>query len=362
MTKTSPQIPLCLHFNQFIKASATGRRLTPSGKRIAAGTVVNYRFTQKLLQEYEEKSGSTLRILLLHKASMRTLQHEKNYWAKFFLRFSGFLYNDKNYSDNYVSGVFKILKTFFNYLQNQKGFIVGNYHKSFRIPLQQSAPVVLQLGQLQFLIGNKNFQQALNPSLTRAKDIFVVGCTVALRFSDLMSLKKSNLVKTGHEIYLTLFTQKTGTEIRIPLPAYVLEIIDRNKAKTGKYLLPRLSSTNMNLQVKKLIKQAGWNHNLQKHISYRGTMKELRSKNGSTWPFYQHITTHTMRRTAITTLLMMGVPENLVRRLSGHAPGSKEFYKYIAIAQEYMNHEIRNAFKKLMEVPATDVNNSMGTA
>ncbi len=360
MATKSPQIPFCGHFNQFIKASAAGRRLTASGKKMAAGTIGNYRFTQKLLQEYEEKYAITLRIQLLHKASMRTLQHEKNYWARFFLRFSAFMYNDKKYYDNYVSGVFKILKTFFNYLQNQKGYMVGNYHKSFRIPLQQSAPVVLQPGQLQFLISNKKFQQALNPSLKRAKDIFVVGCTVALRFSDLMNLKKSNLVQNGSETYLTLFTQKTGTEIRIPLPDYVLEIIDRNKTKTGRYILPRLSSSNMNLQVKKLIKQAGWNHSLQKNISCRGKMKELKSKNGSTWQFYQHITTHTMRRTAITTLLMMGVPENLVRRLSGHAPGSKEFYKYIAIAQEYMNHEIRNAFKKLMEIPAADAINNNG--
>ena len=59
-----------------------------------------------------------------------------------------------------------------------------------------------------------------------------------------------------------------------------------------------------------------------------------------------------MRRTAITTLLMLGVPENLVRRVSGHAPGSKEFYKYVSIAQEYLNEEVKNAYKKLMETPA----------
>jgi len=42
-----------------------------------------------------------------------------------------------------------------------------------------------------------------------------------------------------------------------------------------------------------------------------------------------------MRRTAITTLLIMGVPEAMVRKISGHAPGSKEFYKYVGIAQDY---------------------------
>lgn len=282
---------------------------------------------------------------------MRTLQVEKNYWARFFQQFSSFLYKDKGYYDNYTTGVFKILKTFFNYLQIEKGYVVGNYHKSFRIPLQQSTPVVLQPWQLQFLICNKEFEVSLNPSLKRVRDIFIIGCTVALRFSDLMNLKKSNLVQTDNENSLTFFTQKTGIEIRIPLPGYVLEIINRNKRKAGKYILPRLSSSNMNLQIKKLIKQAGWNHTLPKSISCRGKMQEIKSKTGNTWPFYQHITAHTMRRTAITTLLMMGVSENIVRKISGHAPASKEFYKYVSIAQEYLNQEVKNAYERLIENP-----------
>jgi hypothetical protein len=58
-----------------------------------------------------------------------------------------------------------------------------------------------------------------------------------------------------------------------------------------------------------------------------------------------------MRRTAITTLLILGVPENIVRKISGHAPGSKEFYKYIGLAQEYMNQEVCKAYQKLVELP-----------
>ena len=279
---------------------------------------------------------------------MRTLQVEKNYWARFFHQFSAFLYKEKGYYDHYTSSVFKVLKTFFNYLQIEKGYVVGNYHKSFRIPLQQATPVVLQPWQLQFLICNKEFEDSLNTSLKRARDIFIVGCTVALRFSDLMKLKKTNLIRTGNENILILFTEKNGAEIRIPLPGYVLEIINRNKRKAGKYILPRLSSTNMNLQIKKLIKKAGWAYTVPKNISCRGKMQEIKSKTGNTWLFYQHITAHTMRRTAITTLLMMGVPENIVRKISGHAPASKEFYKYVSIAQEYLNHEVKNAYEKLL--------------
>src|SRR5205814_1378255 len=143
MKRTTPQLILSEQFNQFIKASSSGRRLTPSGKRITKGTITNYQYVYKLIDEYEIKSENNLRIQLLHRASMRTIQREKNYWNRFFNQFSNFLYKDKGYYDNYVANVFKTIKTFFNYLQKEKGFIVGNHHKSFRIPLQQATPVVI---------------------------------------------------------------------------------------------------------------------------------------------------------------------------------------------------------------------------
>jgi integrase len=205
---------------------------------------------------------------------------------------------------------------------------------------------------LNFLITNTAFENQLNPYLKRARDIFVFGCTVGLRVSDLMRLKKSNLVYTEKEVWLIINTQKTGTEVRIPLPDYALQIIKRYKRKAGKYILPRLASSNLNIQVKKLIEKAGWTHSLTKTINRQGKVKEIKNPNGTTWKFHQHITAHTMRRTAITTLLIMGVPELIVRKISGHAPGSKEFYKYVAISQQYLNQEVQNAYKKLVNDPA----------
>jgi integrase len=350
--KKSPQLQFTNHFLQFIKVSKSGRRLTPSGKRITKGTIKNYEHVYDLIEVFESKLIDKLRIQLLHRASMRTLQREKNYWNRFFNQFSNFLYKDKSYYDNYVANVFKTIKTFFNYLQKEKGFVVGNYHKSFRIPLQQATPVVILPPQLNFLITNKEFETSLNPYLKRTKDIFDFGCTIGLRYSDLMSLKKTSIVLNNNEASLLLFTQKTNTEIKIPLPQYLLDIVHKYRHKAGKYILPRLSSTNINLQVKKLVKAAGWNNTLQKNLSRRGKMTELKTGEGNTWPFYQHVTAHTMRRTAITTLLIMGVPEPIVRKISGHAPGSKEFYKYVGLAQDYLNKEVKNAYQKLLEIPS----------
>jgi integrase len=351
MKRNTAQLLFSEQFSQFIKSSASGRRLSASGKRISKGTILNYRYAEKLIDQFEKKNNISLRIQLLHRASMRILQRERNYWHRFYVEFSRFLYQDKGYYDNYVMNTFKVIKTFFNYLQKQKGYMVGNYHRTFRIPVQQPSPVVLLPEQLNFLITCREFDKNLNPHLKRAKDIFVFGCTVGLRFSDLMNLKKKNIIDECGEPFLVLFSHKTGTEIKIPMPDYLMEIVRRYKRKAGRYILPRLSSSNLNLQIKNLIKAAGWDHPLLKTISHRGKMIELKKETGNSWRFYHHITAHTMRRTAITTLLILGVPEMIVRKISGHAPGSREFYKYVGLAQEYLNREVRNAFKKLGESP-----------
>jgi len=351
MKKQAPQLPLLPAFNKFIAASSTGRRKTPSGKRISKGTIQNYCNAYRLLAAFQSGSGLPLRILLLHRCSLRVLQQEKNYWQRFYRRFSSFLYTQNGYCDNYTGNIFKSLKTFFNYLQNEKGLATGNYHRQFRTPLQQPLPVVLSPQQLNFLITCKTFEATLPPSLKRTKDILVTGCTIGLRVNDLMHLRKTNILYTAAGAALKTNIHKTNTETLIPLPPYVVDIIKKYKRKPGPYLLPQLSVTNLNLQLKQLAEKAGWIYPLPKYRSIGGYLKELKKEGGRTWRFHEHITAHTMRRTAITTLLILGVPEMVVRKISGHAPNSKEFYRYVSIAQDYMDATVKKAYEILLGQP-----------
>jgi integrase len=116
-------------------------------------------------------------------------------------------------------------------------------------------------------------------------------------------------------------------------------------------LFRRLCNTNFNLHLKAIGHLAGWNNPTPKYRSIKGMLQEIKTPSGASWPFYQHLSAHTMRRTAISTLLMMGVNENVVRRISGHAPGSKEFYRYVVLAQSYMDGQVRQAFDKLVNDP-----------
>jgi integrase len=357
--KSAPrQILLLPEFRKFITASSTGRRLMPSGKKVRSGTIQQYHCVLLLLQKFEQLQTDPIRIQFIHKASLRLLQKEKNYWARFFKKFSLFLYKKKNCYDQYVGAVFKIIKTFFHYLIVEKALPVGTFYKKFRVPTEKFNPVILSPAQLKFLITNKEFEASLSLSLKRVKDIFVFGCTVALRFQDLMRLQKTNIQATTEGTIVILNTQKTSTEIKIPLPEYAIAITDKYSRKTGRYVLPRLSSTNLNLGIKSLIKKAGWDYSLPKIRQRMGEAQEMKNAAGESFKFYEHITAHSMRRTAITTLLLMGVDENSVRKISGHAPGSKEFYRYVVVVQEYLNAKVKEAHLRLLneeEIPMQKV-------
>jgi len=333
---------------KFIGATASGRRLMPSGKRIRPGTIEQYRHVLKLLLHFETMQKEPLRIRLQHRSTLREMQKEKNYWKRFHKNFSLYMYRSRGYYDRYTGSVFKVIKVFFHYLSVDKGLPVGEYHKQFRAPSESFVPVVLTPGQLRRFITDKVFEAGLPAMLKLIKDIFVFGCTAGLRYADLMRLRKTNILFEADGACLLLETGKTGSTVRVPLPDYALAIIDKYSRRTGLYVLPRVSNASFNNQVKKLIKLAGWNHPLLKYRHRQGLPVEIKTAQGKSWRFYDHITAHTMRRTAITTLLLMGVDETSVRRISGHAPGSKEFYRYVALVQDYLNAKVKEAHKKLL--------------
>ncbi len=136
---------------------------------------------------------------------------------------------------------------------------------------------------------------------------------------------------------------KTSTDTRIKLPDYALQIIATYKG--NKTLLPQLSNNRLNLILKELCLKAGWTYEVGKKREQKGVPKEINisKKSGNksrVYRFCDLITTHTMRRTAITTLLTLGMPEIMVRNISGHSSNSKEFYKYVSYAQQFIDMEI----------------------
>lgn len=337
-------------FEKFIKDSRKGKRLQPNGKKISKGTICNYFNTLRLVKCFCIKKGFYLRIRPIPLLSDKEVSEEKDYWNKFYKKFSDHLYDDCGYYDNYVGLIFKNIKAFFNYLIKNLGMVVGNFHKSFYAHKEEIAIFPLMPEELNFLICNKEFEETLKPRMKEVKDFFVFGCTVALRFSDLNALKKTNVRHINGSNYLAVRSIKTGTDTLMKLPDYAFDIILKYSRLKNR-LLPKFNIANINKFIKRLLESAGFTQAVLISRNRRGNAVEFKKgmNNRKGNRFCDMACSHTMRRTAITTMLSLGVPEQIVRQISGHSPNGKEFYRYVFWSQAYQDRETEKMYEILSQ-------------
>lgn len=338
-------------FEKFISESKKGKRLQPDGKKISAGTIKNYSTTKQLLERFCMEKNFDLRIRQERYLNTRETEIEKNYWKKFYKKFTEYLYSDLGCFDNYVGGNIKNIKAFFNYLNKENTVKPGNFYKLFYVRKEEGTVYSLMPEELNFLIYNLEFEQSLSKRMREVKDVFVFGCTVALRVSDLLILKRSALREVNSQVYLAVRSQKTSTDTLIKLPDYAVGILSKYK-KLKRGILPPFNRSNLNAYIKKLLEKAGFTNEVSVVKSKRGEELQLKNKEAKDkcYRFCDVASTHTMRRTAITTMLCLGMPEQVVRKISGHAPGTKEFYRYVLWAQTYQDKETEIMFEKLKQL------------
>lgn len=213
---------------------------------------------------------------------------------------------------------------------------------------EEVAILVLSPEQLKYLIHNDEFTNSLSPALQRIKDIFVFGCTTGLRYSDIFTLNNKNFEEKENRYYLKIRSQKTKTYSFIKLPDYAAKIYLNYKNRSAKKsVFKTMTLFTFNKNLKALGEQAGFTEYVntsreqQGKITSRSTQTNVR--------FCDKMSSHMMRRTAITTLLILGMPEHLVRKISGHSATSSSFNRYVHYAQAYIDREIDKVHEQLSE-------------
>jgi integrase len=248
-----------------------------------------------------------------------------------------------------VGANIKIIRVFFNYLKNDKDMITGDFQRLFYVRKEEIDILVLSPEQLKFLIHNVEFSNGLTPALKRVKDIFVFGCTTGLRYSDIFSLTTKNFEQQGNDWYLKLRSQKTKTYSFVKLPNYAVEIYQSYKPAISRVtVFGSLTLFNFNKSLKQIGERAGFTSPVEiqrerQGKTKRSTNRHITDRNR----FCDKMSSHMMRRTAITTLLILGMPEHLVRKISGHSAASGSFNRYVHYAQSYIDKEIDKVYSKL---------------
>ena len=189
----------------------------------------------------------------------------------------------------------------------------------------------------------------LSAQQERIKDIFIFGCTTCLRYSDVFLLTNKNFEQNNTDWYLKIKSKKTKTFSLIKLPSYAVSIYQKYQSKNPKTsLFGTISLFNFNKNLKQIGELAGFTQTVEVSREKQGKSHILKTdKKNPQNRFCDKMSSHMMRRTAITTLLILGMPEHLVRKISGHSSASNSFNRYVHYAQSYMDKEIEKVHSKL---------------
>lgn len=164
-----------------------------------------------------------------------------------------------------------------------------------------------------------------------ARDIFLVGCYTAQRFSDYSTINEGNIrtLENGQQV-IDLKQQKTGNHVVIPIRPELQSILDKYEDR-----LPKACEQKVNKFIKEVAREAGITEKIEVSYVENGEKKtHLVDK-------CDLVKTHTARRSGATNMYLAGIPTIAIMKITGHKT-EKEFMKYIKITEEQTAMELMN--------------------
>jgi len=321
--KTNNNFTFQNYYDRFISEHKTGE-----GHSKKSSTVRKYNSFYSHLKNYAEKKRIRL--------------HISNIDLNFLNDFKDYLVTDKKLGDNTVSKYIKAAKTFIRFYTNE-GLIKPFALTEVKCGEKKGEIYIISIRQL---IQLQNFE-IKNERLSQCRDIFCFQCWTGQRYSDIMAIRKED-IKTNENGEKTwdLFTIKTGDNIKVPIVEYADYIL--KKYENGTIPLPLISMQKQNDYLKELGKLISLETEEQKKLDGFDTKTKVVEfhdgvRKESYVPFYDVLTTHVARKTYITNSLMIGVPERVVKEVSGHK-SEKDFRRYVNLASTYKDEMIRKSY------------------
>lgn len=300
------------YIDEYMHQAESGERLNRSKKRFQPATLKSMRNFVARFREYQEVKR--------RKIDFNDIDRDfYNDFVNFFIR--------KDFSPNTIGRNIKYLKGFMR-AAKEEGLHNNSAteHKDFTSFKTEVQEIYLTDAELKTLYELDLSQQ---PTLDITRDIFLVGCYTAQRYSDYSAISEKNIRRMAGGIYVIDLTQrKTGERVIIPVRPELAVILE----KYG-FNLPHTYEQKINARIKEVCQLAGIDELVTIH-SIRG------GKNVSeTFPKYKLVKTHTARRSGATNMYLAGIPTIDIMKLTGHKTES-EFLKYIKVTKEETAHKL----------------------
>jgi len=317
------KMTLTKFINKFIEEITNGTRLTADKKRFSHGTIKAYKGFR---ERYNEFCKFKRKQIDFNDINLDLYNDFVTYFTK------------KNYSINTIGRHIKELKVIMRVSRDD------GYHNNSEIEKRKFHAVTAKVDNIYLTESELAAMYALDlsgkPNWDAARDVFLMGCYTAQRYSDYSIIEEQNIRKLSKgETVIDLKQLKTGSRVIVPARKEVLEILAKYENK-----LPKTYEQKVNKYIKEVAKLAGITEPVEVEQMENGRLvKKVVPKN-------ELVKTHTARRSGATNMYLAGIPAISIMKITGHKT-EREFMKYIKASEEetaieLMNHPYFSGKKK----------------
>ena len=225
----------------------------------------------------------------------------------------------------------------------------------FSIPEEDSDTIVLPVEMMEILFASDEINPfELSRPHERAYNYIMFALSTTCRASDIYETTADHIRETNGELEFQKLTRKTNSKVNSYLYPVVVDLMNRNIERYGDafYPLGRENTTrqsyvsNMAGTLKSFFRQFDCMHEVY--------MQEVRDSNTRELtivkkPLYEMVATHTMRRTSITYMQIMGMSDADIKRMSGHTKNSKSYEKYKRFVPSAFRSNVQNYIDRLSQ-------------
>lgn len=203
---------------------------------------------------------------------------------------------------------------------SQYNYAVDATYDAIDMRTEPTFAVFLSMNEITRIYYYKFENQDKRKAKERIRDLFVVGCLTALRYSDYSTLTADNL-QNG---YIVKRTKKTNVDVKVPAHDYVKEIFTKHNGQIPSGLCIQY----FNKYLKLIMREIGLNDKITFSYTKGGKLKTVTREK------WELISSHTARRSAATNMYLTGRMKTLeIMKLTGHR-SEQNFFRYIRLTSD----------------------------
>ena len=288
----------------FINDCKTGVRLSPKRQIIKPSSLATYITTRSYIKKFEQQASRQLFLTDLNQKDIDQI--------------SDFLIINCELAMNTHAKIMMDLLQIIKYAVHLKKLPSSRLIElKFDTRREETDSIYLTEAEILEILAVRDFKDAVEEHV---RDVFVIGCFTAMRFSDYSTLDVNSIRNNR----LEFVQQKTGAKVTIPIHPTVRQILEKYN-----YSLPEVPPNNEFNRIIKLVGERLPSLHVPfiKQITYKRERKQVKMMK------YEFLQTHTARRSFCSNEYLRGTDPMVIMAMSGHS-SHKSFMRYIKVTNE----------------------------